>query len=110
MHKQHTFLVAIQISDPDGLISRKQAENYLCSRLPRPGHALDIQTTEGEVINEPYVECWWVAEDDRHDRSDNDSAVFVNYGDKGTAFAILHQIPNADGRPLSGDFNAPGMD
>lgn len=35
------------------------------------------------------IQAWWVAEDDRHDGSDNDSAVFVNPGQAADASLIL---------------------
>jgi hypothetical protein len=37
------------------------------------------------------AECWWVAEDDRHDGSDNDSAVFVTMGMQPEASSALFQ-------------------
>lgn len=34
-----------------------------------------------KLLNQmPHVDCWWIAEDERQDRSDNNSAVFVPYG------------------------------
>jgi hypothetical protein len=38
-----------------------------------------------------FLECWWVAEDDRRDGSDNDSAVFVNPGAQHAASFLLHE-------------------
>lgn len=60
---EHTFLVAFTIED-DEAPTREVAERYLHTILPKPSeHA--------------YLQEWWVAEDDRHDGSDNDSAAFV---------------------------------
>lgn len=33
--------------------------------------------------------CWWIAEDERHDGSDNDSAVFVTPGLQAAASRLL---------------------
>lgn len=35
------------------------------------------------------LDCWWVAEDTRYDRSDNDSAIFVPMGKQAEAVALL---------------------
>jgi hypothetical protein len=72
----HVILVALQIS---GAASRAEAEKYLVSRLPRPE----------DYRAGPLLECWWVAEDDRHDGSDNDSAVFVTPGKQHLASRFL---------------------
>ena len=37
------------------------------------------------------AECWWVAEDDRQDGSDNDTAVFVHPGAAQAASLLLWQ-------------------
>lgn len=69
----HVFLVAFNVeSDAD----RSEVERMLRAELPRPG-----------VV----VESWWVAEDDRHDGSDNDSAVFVHPGAQEAASRLLHE-------------------
>ena len=44
----------------------EDAQRALMARLPRPVGGL--------------IESWWVAEDERHDGSDNESAVFVPAG------------------------------
>lgn len=66
---EHTFLVAITV---DGAATREAAEYWLHDHLPQPGIEFDV--------NGVTVESWWVAEDDRRDRSDCDSAVFVPKG------------------------------
>jgi hypothetical protein len=58
---EHVFLVAVTVEAED----RETAERHLHTVLPTPGEE---------------VESWWIAEDDRRDRSDNDSAVFVPLG------------------------------
>lgn len=66
---EHVILVAVSVVAE----TRESAELYLHHRLPRPGD--ELPETGGT-----YVESWWVAEDDRRDGSDNDSAVFVPKG------------------------------
>lgn len=63
----HTILVAVEISAP----TADQAEEWLAERLR---HGIG------------YHAVWWIAEDDRHDGSDNDSAIFVPMGSQ-TRFA-----------------------
>lgn len=70
---QHVILVAL-IVDPD-ITDRAAAHAAVQAALPRPG-------TGG-------IEAWWVAEDDRRDGSDNDSAVFVNPGSQERAARVL---------------------
>jgi len=60
----HTILVAFAVN----AATREQAQQVLMSRLPNPesdGHAT--------------IDCWWIAENDRIDGSDNDSAIFVPF-------------------------------
>lgn len=61
---EHVILVAMSIEAPN----RHAAHLALHRLLPEAGDS----TPMGEV------ESWWVAEDDRLDRSDCDSAVFVS--------------------------------
>ena len=59
------------------------------------------------------IECWWIAEDNRDDGSDNDSAVFVKPGAQTLASKLLmlagltwnHNVFDADNR-----FEAPSWD
>ena len=67
----HVILVAFEVEGED----RQEAMLDLMDELPRPGA--------------PVV-CWWVAEDDRIDNSDNDSAVFVHPGAQDAASRMLH--------------------
>lgn len=39
-----------------------------------------LASTKGPDTQDRTVDCWWIAEDDRHDGSDNDSAIFVPRG------------------------------
>lgn len=64
MHPEHTILVAFTVYAPDWTA----AQSTLMRQLPKPG-ANDIDS-------------WWIAEDERDDGSDNDSAVFVPKGDQ----------------------------
>jgi hypothetical protein len=52
---------------------------HLCNVLPTVNHMID-----------PGLTSWWIAEDDRIDRSDCDSAVFVNPGGQAQASRILY--------------------
>lgn len=61
---EHVILVAFDVL----AYSREQAHQRLLEALGRPD-------------NNP-IESWWVAEDDRTDGSDNDSAVFVPFGEQ----------------------------
>lgn len=69
---KHTILVAVTVETHD----RAQAHDRLMRILPRPGGV-------------PWLESWWVAEDDRRDGSDNDSAVFVERGSQHRAHVEL---------------------
>lgn len=60
----HTILVAFAVNATD----RAEAQRLLMQRLPNP------ESDFHEVID-----CWWIAEDDRIDGSDNDSAFFIPY-------------------------------
>lgn len=65
----HTFIVAICVVGPG---SRADSERWLHDHLPR---------TQSNLIHPDayptFVDSWWIAEDERHDGSDNDSAVFL---------------------------------
>lgn len=83
----HTILVAICVQAP----SRERAEKDLYNFLPVP---------EREQPGYPMVDSWWVAEDVRYDRSDNDSAVFCAMGKQQEARDLivangLHQGPTS---------------
>ena len=73
----HIILVAFSVSAP----SRTAAHTALVYRLPRP------QATPTSPIL-----AWWVAEDDRHDGSDLDSAVFVEPGNQQLAYQHLVRL------------------
>ena len=82
MSKSNVILVAFDVTAPD----RRQAQDVLKSGLQAtrqgPGPFGAVQ----------YVESWWIAEDDRTDGSDSDSAVFVNVGEQERAAAVLHHL------------------
>lgn len=71
----HTILVAFCVTGCD---SMEEAQRQLMRQLPSPDHP----GVDG-------IECWWIAEDERHDGSDCDSAVFVDMGKAGAAVAVL---------------------
>ena len=60
----HTILVAFTVHAP----TMEQAQQRLMVQLP------------GGVPDLNHVDSWWIAEDERYDGSDNDSAVFVPMG------------------------------
>lgn len=61
----HTILVAFTVHAP----TMEQAQARLMDRLPNP-------ESDGHAV----IDSWWIAEDERYDGSDNDSAVFVPKG------------------------------
>ena len=69
---EHVFLVAVVVRTAD---DRATAEKDLHTRL-------NIPAFRGDVGNDDvtHVDSWWIAEDDRRDGSDCDSAVFVEHG------------------------------
>jgi len=80
--QEHVILVAVTATAP----SREEAEQMVCRHLPRPG------LIDATLPGEPRIESWWVAEDDRRDRSDNDSAVFVHPGAQAKASKVLYDL------------------
>lgn len=72
----HTILAAFVIKGD----SRQAAEEALHQLLPVPTYADGNQ-----------LDCWWIAEDERYDRSDNDSAVFCKKGVQGPASRLLEK-------------------
>lgn len=62
---EHTILVAFTVYAP----TWEQAQARLMRQLPSPDHP----GVDG-------IDSWWIAEDERYDGSDNDSAVFVPKG------------------------------
>lgn len=58
---EHTILVAITVN----AATMQEAQEHLMRLLPRP--------------STNAVDCWWIAMDERYDRSDCDSAEFVPY-------------------------------
>ena len=111
MSQTHTFLVAVNI---EGDINRAQAENGLMRMMPRPGQTAWVPNDPESALS--TVECWWIAEDDRTDRSDNDSAVFVTPGFQKAAYDLLHDReltpdcndPERGGRTLDAIWEPPG--
>ncbi len=48
-----------------------------------------LASSRGPKSEDPVVEEWWIAEDDRHDGSDNDSAIFVPRGSQQDMRAVI---------------------
>ena len=90
----HTFLVAFEVNAPNGDLTRQGAERDLLRALPSPGDHLS-------AYHDAHLECWWVAEDDRHDGSDNDSAIYVHPGKQAAAYVLLRE------HGLTNDCNDP---
>lgn len=100
---EHVILVAFQVTAD----SREEAEQSLLMVLPRPKGL-----PRGDMPGHGFLECWWVAEDDRHDGSDNDSAVFVHPGAARVASALLFKAGLTNGcnlitRPPAPQFEEP---
>lgn len=72
--KAHTVLVAFAVNADNF----EQAQRQLMTRLPDP-------ETDGHSV----IDSWWIAEDNRIDSSDNDSAVFVPMGAQPSAERFL---------------------
>lgn len=70
----HTILVAVVVQGHD----RESAERHLHDVLPTPGEDNDIDS-------------WWIAEDERYDRSDCDSAVFCGVGNQHKARDLIEK-------------------
>ena len=66
-----------------GAESEEAAQNLLFDRMPSGDAPL---TSDPDGVQ---LDSWWVAEDTRFDRSDCDSAVFVNPGKQAEARALL---------------------
>lgn len=64
----YTFLVGISVGPEN---SREAAERSLHTMLPSPNDP------RGDLGPAGWVDEWWIAEDTRYDRSDNDSAIFI---------------------------------
>ena len=84
----HVVLVAIQV----GTESWTEAQEQVMWLLK------DVVHDEESEVN---IECWWIAEDDRFDGSDNDSAVFVHKGMKKIAYNTLEKLG------ITGPWNLP---
>lgn len=78
MNHAHTILVAFTVDAP----TWAQAQRLLIDRLPSPGSA-----------GYEAIDSWWIAEDERYDRSDNDSAVFVPLGQQSASINALAALP-----------------
>jgi hypothetical protein len=95
----HVILVAFQI---DGRTSNRRDAEITLGRVLQP-----VLASRGGP-----VECWWVAEDVRHDGSDCDSAVFVTPGAQYAAARLLqdHGLTascNGYDDDRNGQFEAP---
>lgn len=95
--KERVILVAFHLEAGDDRPSYEFEEaltSFFAKAKGRTPMTLSSPTSASPVITE-----WWVAEDSRQDGSDNDSAVFVNYGSQADAFRLLHE------EGLSGSWN-----
>ncbi len=80
------FLVAFSVQ---GMPNREDAEDLLLMHLPRPRGL----NAAGAHDNK-WLDSWWLAEDERRDGSDCDSAVFVP---KGQQKAWATMVKDAEG-------------
>lgn len=69
------LLVAFDISGPN----TKATHEWLMNQLPDLG---DGETQEDMEANGINIDSWWVANDERFDYSDTDSAIFVRKGEQ----------------------------
>lgn len=83
---EHVFLVAVTMEDPD----REHAQARLMAYLPQPQGHYGLQS-------------WWIAEDDRLDGSDNDSAIFCRKGWQDQALRHLNDVGLTEAHNLRGD-------
>ena len=74
---EHVILVAVVVAGP----SREEAEKYLHTQMPK--------AEEWHTLDKPAIDSWWVAEDDRRDGSDCDSATFCKPGKQAEATKAL---------------------
>lgn len=65
---EYTILTAFVVNAD----SMKQAQELLMAELPRPAGLPHRHLHANE-----WLDCWWIAEDERYDGSDNDSATFI---------------------------------
>lgn len=77
---EHVLIFAVVVNAD----SREEAMEYAYDRMPDP-------RTESDAA--PYIDSWWHADDDRRDRSDCDSAVFVKPGHQVLAGYALDGLP-----------------
>lgn len=78
-HKYHdVIMVAFDLEGSN----IEDVHNWLMDQMPETG-------THGDA-GEIYLDSWWVANDERFDRSDCDSAVFVTKGAQVEARELLH--------------------
>lgn len=80
---EHVILVAFTVAAD----SMEEAQARLTDALP-------------DVAALTYVESWWIAEDERYDLSDNDSAVFVPMGRQHQIMTMLDETRHL-GRPVT---------
>ena len=75
MRDAHTVLVAVSVFAD----TPAEAERKVMGLLPYP------------VADENSLDCWWIADDNRTDGSDCDSAVFVTPGMQAAASRLLFE-------------------
>lgn len=52
-------------------------------------HEFLLASPHDPTGTDPVIEQWWIAEDDRTDGSDNDSAIFVPRGSKADMSSVI---------------------
>jgi len=108
-YSEHTILFALTVTSKAPM-TREDAEGFAAALMPRPGTERFLRLGPSQKA---MLDSWWVPEDDRHDGSDNDSAVYVHPGFQKAAYDLLrrHEMTNDcnDPAPWSpGGFEGPG--
>jgi len=96
-YKNRVVLIAVQMGGTD--LDMEGAQQAVAIMMPVVGSGVALDA--GRPVS---VESWWIAEDDRIDGSDLDSAVFVSPGRQQTAYQLLHDTG------LTPDCNDPGYE
>lgn len=74
------LMVAFDISGPNATVTQQ----WLMDKMPKPN-------VGGYIKSEVELDSWWIANDERYDRSDCDSAVFVSKGKQAEARELLRE-------------------
>lgn len=62
-------------------------------------HHIERMMIMSNAVHDGRLDSWWIAEDDRPDGSDNDSAVFVSMGEQKSANWLINTRENLNDGP-----------